>query len=51
MSHAFMGVLTCARIHSIELDRAFLLLIHVVPTNTAQLMRAALQKCLAVFRG
>ncbi len=26
MSHAFMGVLTCAHIHSIELDRASLLL-------------------------
>lgn len=24
MSHAFVGVLTCARIHSIELDRTYL---------------------------
>ncbi len=28
MSHAFVGVLTCARIHSIELDREYLSLSH-----------------------
>ena len=35
MSHAFMGVLTCAHIHSIELDRASRLsrLMKIVKTN------------------
>lgn len=38
MSHAFAGVLTCAHIHSIELDREFMFATNCLSSQCAQIV-------------
>ena len=53
MSHAIMGILTCAKVHSVELDRASinLNLLFLTLINPSQPTKEEQQACLAAYLG